>query len=218
MKYLKTTAIAAMSVIATLAVASIAGFQINEIIAEEGEDNGYIFAEDLKVTAQFTFRDGIELSQFEVFDQKSGFNTASEPASFVLERVVGYTPLLHKAVDEAHKWSRGSTEFQYKFFDVNVLLAKGGEVFRQFDYDKCRITNYEVETLRDKEEGWNTSKGFVIVDQFEFTCDGYSPQSVTYEKMMTPEKTTPTTSSLDLEEPKEFWYDHIKYQSPSFGN
>lgn len=216
MNYLKTTTIVAISVIATLAVASVAGFQINEIIAEETEDKGYTFAEDIKITAQFTFRDGSELSQFEVFDQKSGFDKQSEPVIFVLEKVVGYTPMLHEHADEAQTWTNVAYKNHHTFFDVDIILAKGGEIIRQFDYNQCRVTDYAVDTLHDKEEGWNTSKGFAVVDKFEITCDGYRPTSPTFEAMHVVEGAD-TTSSMDLEEPKEFWYDHINYQSPPFG-
>ena len=217
MKKSKTT-MTTISVITAFAVASIAGFQINEIIAEETEDKGYNFAEDTKIIAQFEFRDGTELYDFQVFTQKSGFDTL-DAAVFDLERIVGDTPTLHEAADKATKYSRSSgMDYNLKEFDVTVLVFQGGDPKRTFNYETCRITDYFVKTEHDKEEGWTTSKGFAVKDKFELTCDGYTPHSPVYEKMMNPKKIETTTSTMDLEEPKEFWYDHINYESIPFGN
>ncbi len=217
MNYLKTT-IAAVSIIATLALASIAGFQLNEIVAEEtSEKKGYTFAENTKITAVFSFRDGTEIADFEVFEQKTGFNLKQTPV-FVLERIVGSTPMLHKVSDMAHKYSVSFQNHNYQDFDVTILLAQEGNVIRQYDYTSCDITNNVVKTLHDKEEGWNTSKGFAVIDKYEFECFGYTPYSPIYQEMTNNEKQSNTVSSINMEEPKEFWYDHIKYKNLPFGN
>lgn len=217
MNYLKTT-IVAVSIITTLALASIAGFQLNEIIAEEtSEKKGYTFAENTKITAVFSFDDGTEIADFEVFEQKSGFDTSKSPV-FVLERIVGNTPMLHQASDMAHKYSRSVLASQYSDFDVTILLAQEGSVIRQYDYKSCDITDNIVKTLHDKEEGWNTSKGFAVTDKYKFTCSGYTPFSPVYQEMTNNEEKPNTVSSTNMEEPKEFWYDHIKYKNPPFGN
>jgi len=217
MNYLKTT-IVAVSIIATLALVSIAGFQLNEIVAEEtSEKKGYTFAENTKITAVFSFNDGTEIADFEVFEQKLGFDL-KQTAVFELERIVGNTPLLHKVSDMAHKYSLSSFNDGYNDFDVTILLAQEGNVIRQYNYASCDITNNIVKTLHDKEEGWNTSKGFAVIDKYEFTCSGYTPYSPVYEEMTNNGKKSTTVSSTNMEEPKEFWYDNIKYKNYPFGN
>jgi len=217
MNYLKTTMVA-VSIIATLALASMAGFQLNEIVAEEtSEKKGYTFAENTKITAVFSFDGGTEIADFEVFEQESGFDL-KQSAVFELERIVGNTPMLHQVSDMAHKYSRSTFDHQYNDFDVTILLAQEGNVIRQYDYVSCDITNNIVKTLHDKEEGWNTSKGFAVIDKYEFTCNGYTPYSPIYQEMTNNAKKSTTVSSTNMEEPKEFWYDHIKYKNSPFGN
>ncbi len=208
----------AVSIIATLALASIAGFQLNEIVAEEtSEKKGYTFAENTKITAVFSFNGGTEIADFEVFEQESGFDLNQTPV-FELERIVGNTPMLHKVSDMAHTYSRTTVNNAYNDFDVKILLAQDGNVIRQYDYTSCDITNNIVKTLHDKEEGWNTSKGFAVIDKYEFTCSGYTPYSPVYYEMTNNVKKADTVSSTNMEEPKEFWYDHIEYKNHPFGN
>ena len=208
----------AVSIIATLALASIAGFQLNEIVAEEtSEKKGYTFAENTKITAVFSFDGGTEISDFEVFEQESGFDL-TQSAVFELERIVGNTPMLHEVSDMAHKYSRSTFDHAYKDFDVTILLAQEGNVIRQYDYTSCDVTDNVVKTLHDKEEGWNTSKGFAVIDKYEFTCNGYTPYSPVYYEMTNNAEKSTTISSTNMEEPKEFWYDHIKFQKYPFGN
>ena len=60
------------------------------------------------------------------------------------------------------------------------------------------------------EEGWTGKSGFSITDNFELTCDGYTPYSPIYEQMNEKPKAE-TVSSLDLKEPFYTWSDHFKY-------
>lgn len=207
----KTTTIATIGMIAVL-VAGTLGFQYNEIIAQETEEKGHKFAEDTSITGVFKFRDGVELIPFEVFNQESGWD-ADDPVVFQMQKIVGDTPLLHQASDMARKFSRGNipNDFNYKFFDIEVILAQEGKILRTFDYLDCRVTDYEVATDFDKEEGW-MGKGFAVKDVFEFTCDGYTPKNQKYEVMHNQEKAH-TTSSLDLAEPFYTWTDHFKATS-----
>jgi len=200
MKYTKT-AIVTFSVIATMIITSAAGFNINEITAEEIESNGYVSAEDISITVEFVFHDGIEVSQFEVYDQKSGFDSTKN-AMFKLEKIVSTdTPRLHNAADAFQHLSRSSGQSweQYKF-DADVILAQGGSEIRKFEYSRCIVTDYKVDTLFDKEEGWTTSKGFAVIDEFEITCDGYSPFSQVYYDLTNGHKKGNTESSLDYQE------------------
>jgi hypothetical protein len=181
MNFKKTTTIA-LSAAVILSIASITGFQLTEITAEETEDKGYKFAEDVTITGLFNFQDGVELHQFQVFDQKQGFQARD---TFVLElqKIVGETPYLHKAADFSYKYrnSPGNQQTDYEF-DTTIIISQGGEQKRVFEYSGCFVSDYTVETLFDKEEGW-MGKGFAVVDQFEIQCTSYKPLNPVYEEM-----------------------------------
>ena len=214
MNFVKSTSLVAVSVIATLAVASIFGFQVSSITAEEDEDKGYTFAEDVSVTGVFKFREGTEVAQFEVFAQNSGWERA-EPFTFELQKIVGNTPMLHKHADFSQTY-RSSTvqKVSDNEFNVDIILSDGGDLKRVFSYDKCYVDSYFVDTLHDKEEGWNSSKGFAYIDVFEFQCRGYVPNNPQYEEMheITEDEEAHTTSSLDLVEPFQTWSDDFRYK------
>ena len=210
MNIVKTTSFAVVCVVASLAVASIFGFQLSEITAEETEDKGYKFGEGVSVTGEFLFREGPQVYTFEVFEQKSGFDRA-EPFVFELQGIVGDTPILHKHADESFFYR--SSEHQKKQnnpFNVNVILSSGGDAKRVFTYNNCHISDYMVETLFDKEEAW-MGKGFAILDAYEIQCTSYKPHNPQYAEMMTSEVELDTESSMDLKEPFETWSEHFKY-------
>ena len=208
----------ALGVIAILAIASVTGFGIpnTEGITTPSQPAKMVFVEDTSVTAVFDFRDGTEISAIQQYTQTGGYGTTtytsgtaksksqessettgrSKPA-FTLEKIVGGTPYLYEAADETQKYFASSGfEYDYKFFDVTVYLAKGGEVLRAFEYRDCTVVNYSVTTKSDNEEGY-TGKGFVLVDQFSFECKGYTPENPQWDKLNNKEQAK-TTSSLDL--------------------
>ncbi|MFB5598042.1 MAG: hypothetical protein ACE5RJ_03385 [Nitrosopumilaceae archaeon] len=189
------------SIIAIIAVTSFAIFQITEITAEESSEKKYTFANDVEISGVFSF-EGNEpsLIQFQVFTQESGFDRVSERATFKLVKELNdKSPLLYKAADMVWKYSNVPGMDYATEFDVSILLARGGEIIRQFDYTECIISDYAVETLFDKEEGWTTSKGFAVIDEFEVLCEGYAPVNPIYEKTNGYTlKKADTLSSLDL--------------------
>ena len=195
----KTISIIAISVVATLAIASISGFQLNEITAEESSEKKYKFANDVEIVGIFTFDNGAtELVEFQVFHQDTGFKRSSESVSFdLIKELNDQSPLLYKIADTAWKYGDIPGMDYMTDFDVQVLLAKGGEVIRQFDYSGCTITEYEVDTLYDKEEAW-FGKGFAVTDEFEILCEGYEPVNPTYEKTNGYTKKSDSVSTLDL--------------------
>ncbi len=204
----KTTSLAAFSVIATLAVASIFGFQISPITAEEDEDKGYKFAENVAVTGVFKFREGTEVVPFEVFTQTSGWGRA-ETYSFETQKIVGETPLLHKHADFSQTYRASQVQkTSDNEFDVEIIVSNAGDYKRVFSYNDCYVDAYFVNTLFDKEEGW-MGKGFVVSDNYEFNCRGYVPQNPVYEEQhaIGEDQKAHTTSSLDLVEPFETWAD-----------
>jgi len=218
MNYKHTLTMTALGAAALFAIASFTGHGIPDIegIVVSLQPSKMVFVEDISTTAVFQFRDGTEMTSVQQFTQTGGYGTTtistgtaktksqessettgrSKPA-FTMEKIVGGTPFLYEAADETQKYFANSGfEFDYKFFDVTVYLAKGGDVLRSFEYRDCTVVNYTVATKSDNEEGY-TGKGFVLVDQFTFECKGYTPQNPLW-KTMTQTDQAKTTSSLDL--------------------
>ncbi len=205
MEMSKTITLVALSVVATLSISTIMGFQVSDITAQKTEKNPYKTAEDLRTTMVFKFREGTELVPVQTFIQKSGFggdfgsSAFRDTPTFEIQKVPGNTPYLYEAADESQKY-RGrnvGVEYPYKFFDVEIMLAKGGKVIRQFNYQDCTVVSYKVDTLSDKEEAY-FGKGFAIIDQFEFECNGYKPDNPIYYQMKNNLAKANTTSSKDL--------------------
>jgi len=218
MNYKHAIPMTALGVVAVFAIASFAGFDIPNIdgITVPPQPSKMVFVEDVSTTAVFEFRDGTEIAPIQQYTQTGGYGTTtyssgtaksksqessettgrSKP-SFTMEKIVGGTPYLYEAADETQKYFANSGfEFDYKFFDVTVYLAKGGDVLRAFEYRDCTVVNYNVATKSDNEEGY-TGKGFVLVDQFTFECKGYTPENPLFDKLSQTEQAK-TTSSLDL--------------------
>ena len=200
MNILKTTSIVAVSVIATLAVAAIMGFQLTEITAQEVQKPQYLYVEGVEITGVFKFREGEELVSINVFTQTKGF-LRSEPFIFSMQKIVGFTPLLHKHVDESFLFRNSESQKQdWNPFDVDVLLATGPYEKRSFTYSKCFIKDYKVNTLRDNEEGY-TNKGFAVVEDYVLECrdmDIHNPSLTALEDAKN-DIEAQTKSSLDYQ-------------------
>ncbi len=189
--------------------------QGTQILAEEVDKKKYTNANDVTIHTVFTFREAVEESDgFQVYKQMSGFDRQTESPMFKLEGVVDYDRVyLYEAADMAYH--RGITDTQHKYgqFDVDIYLHKEGMTLRHFKYKDCSVVDYQVITLFDKEEGWTTSKGFAIIDEFEFECNGYQPNNPLYDLMKTNGYRASTQSSLDLDKNIETWEDHPKFQN-----
>lgn len=173
--------------IAILLGAVMTVFVTNQITAEEPKST-YNFAEATTVSAIFKYSTGeTEAIPFEVFEQERGFDLTDD-SLFKLEKVVGHTPLLHNLADESMKVTRSGEKFNSVFVDVDVLISRDGKVIRQLDYNRCLITDYKITTKHDEDQGWHATDGFSLVDEFEFTCDGYQPSSPPYQEMKQAEK------------------------------
>ena len=169
--------------ILVISLATLAGIAQPLVFAEEQHESQYTQANQVELYTEFTFREAVEKSYgFQVYNQISGFGGESHP-SFKLEGHVSADKLyLYEAVDSTH--SVGSDHFsKYGQFDVDIYLQQGESVFRHFNYVDCKVIDYKVTTLFDKEEGWNTSKGFAVIDEFTFECAGFHPYSPMYELM-----------------------------------
>jgi hypothetical protein len=214
MNYKNAITITALTVIATT---SLGLLQVSnaDAVTMAVQPEKFVFTEKISPTAEFLFRDGVETAPFQIFTQTAGFGTStlevnklaksgdssertgrSKPG-FVLEKIAGGTPYLYEAADEAQRnILTAGMEFPYKFFDVNIYLAAGDNILRSFEYRDCQVKNYFVQTRVDNEEGY-TGKGFAVVEQFSFECDGYAPQNPAMDKMNHVEKAK-TVSSSDL--------------------
>ena len=200
MNILKTTAIVAVSVVAALAVASIMGFQLSEITAEEIKAPEYLYAEGVSITGVFKFREGAELVPIQVFAQTKGFQR-SEPFIFSIQKVVGFTPLLHKHADESFLFRNSESQKQdWNPFDVEVILSTGPYEKRSFTYNKCFIKDYKVNTLRDNEEGY-MNKGFAVVEDMVLECRDMDMNNVSLQALENTKNDVEaqTKSSLDYQ-------------------
>ncbi len=157
--------------------------QVTQILAEEVDEKKYTSANDVVIHTVFTFREAVEESDgFQVYNQISGFDRQTESSMFKLEGVVDSNRVyLYEASDMAYKRGLSGSQHMYGQFDADIYLHKEGMTLRHFKYNDCNIVDYQVTTLFDKEEGWNTSKGFAIIDEFEFECSGYQPVNPLYD-------------------------------------
>lgn len=211
--------ILASIIIASLAIL-VGTTQVNQIVAEESDDKKYTKANDVAIHTVFTFREAIEESDgFQVYKQMSGFDRQSESPKFKLEGVVDFDRVyLYEAADMAYHRGIAESQHQYGQFDVDIYLHKEGMTLRHFKYTDCAVSDYEVTTLFDKEEGWTTSKGFAIIDEFEFQCSGYKPNNPLYDLMKTNGYKVSSQSSLELDNNMPTWEDHPKFKSVPFRN
>ncbi|QMU55133.1 MAG: hypothetical protein GKS07_09740 [Nitrosopumilus sp.] len=196
-----------------LAISMVAMFGITQqqISAEETNEKQYVRGNDVEIYTVFSFRESVEESgSFQIFEQLSGFDRVNESAVFKLEGAVNYDRIyLYEAADMT--FVRGVTNVQHDYgqFDVDVYLQKDGVTFRQFEYSDCNIVDYHVSTQSDKEEGWTTSKGFTTIDEFEFECNGYTPNNPLFDQMNSNVSKADTQNSMDLKD-TQTWSDVYK--------
>ncbi len=149
------------------------GGMLNQANAEE-----YDFVAGIHTEITFHFRDGIETVNFPVFSTTSNL-ISNVGSSFEVEGVVGNTPHLHKALDEAYLYGMstfsGSAghEFNYRFFNVDVDVVQNENTLKTFSYEDCEIAEHTIKTLTDDYESYLASdSGFAIVNSIEFRCGG----------------------------------------------
>lgn len=198
--------------IAVVAIASIALITgVSEapmVIADEENTKGlYKMADATQVVATFEFRDGVETVNIPDFSQDTDLTDTSRP-TYSFSKVVGDTPLLHEATDVFQKFMGRDASYPHHFndFESTVDVYADGKHVRAFEYSDCKINSYKIDTLSDKEEGYTTSKGFVVVESYTVECTGYEPHAIDYDTMVAYKKTTSNTlSSLDLIEQRAIW-------------
>ena len=139
----------------------------------------------VKIKTTFNFAEKVKvIDSFSVFQQVSGFDR-TDPAVFVLQGVVGIDKsILYRAADTEYQWRTDITGIEHRFseFGVTVTLEHEGFPIRTFDYKKCVVSNYSIDTLHDNDESYSKFSTFAIVDNFEFSCTGYQPLHYGYEE------------------------------------
>ena len=155
----------------------------NRSLVDYGE-SGFVFANDMRTSVTFDFKDGMEKIEFPVFNLVSGFAESGSVvvAEFEVEGVLGNYPLLQKAIDNSRKVS-GLGTASNPDFDALVEFTNGESVIRGLDFIDCRVSDAKITTQTDKEEGFTGKSGFVVVNQIGFTCAGIDPINTNYDKL-----------------------------------
>ena len=166
-----------LGLIAIFAVASVFGF--NNAFAEDAPT--LKLANDIQTVLTFTFKDGVEVVNFPIFNMDDDYIDKNTSPGFTVEGVVGPYPHLHRALDEAFKYKANpSYEYAYQLFEVDVAYVKNGETIKTLSYHDCRVGEYKVRTLNDSYESYtSSSSGFAITDEIDFQCSGLNPLSTT---------------------------------------
>jgi len=152
-----------------------------EPVTDFGE-SGFTFANGMRTSVTFVFDDGSEKIEFPTFNLISAYEENPNTPEFSVEGVLDYYPLLYRAVDNSREVSGiGSTS--NLDFDAMVEFTNGENTLRGIEFRDCIIADAKIDTQTDKEEGFTGKSGFVIVNQFGFTCAGLSSINSQYEKI-----------------------------------
>ncbi|MCV0431491.1 hypothetical protein [Nitrosopumilus sp.] len=159
-------------------------------------DSEFTFANNMRSALTFTYENGIEKIQFPVFNIISGYAESSENvvAEFQVEGVLEQYPLLYNAIEQSRKVSGLTTASNIKF-DVLAEFTNGESTLWGIDYSTCRISDAQITTKTDKEEGFTGKSGFVLVHQLSFVCSGMKGIDMNYDELR---GNTPSWSSNPL--------------------
>lgn len=93
-------------------------------------------------------------------------------------------PLLYEAIDKAYVLGTGKAiQHDFKIFDVDVLFTRADQNYRIFSYENCKVKNYNIDTLFDREETYMGKTKFAYVENIELECEGLQMWNPVYEKM-----------------------------------
>lgn len=189
-----TTVIAAIAVLSIALVVGLSQTQTSTAADAPKGNNVYVFAEGVSPQATFHFREKTVTYEFQgfttvtnLFSTTGNFQTKTVAPEFTLQKIVGETPYLHRAVDETFQYGgkQSGIEYPYQQFDVTVEFIVGGESVRTLNYGDCTISNYKVTAEFDKEEGYTTGgkTGFAQLETYTFQCTGFEPESPVYDHL-----------------------------------
>ena len=159
-----------------------------EPLTDFGE-SGFTFASEMRTLVTFLYDDGAEKIEFPVFNLVSAYEETPNTPEFSVEGVLDYYPLLYRSIDNSRSvYGIGSTS--NLDFDVLVEFTNGKDVLRGLEFRDCIVGDAKISTQTDKEEGFTGKSGFVIVNQFGFTCAGISPINMYYDDFLDTWKST----------------------------
>lgn len=157
----------------------------------------YKYAEDVRTYVTFKYDNGIERIEFPVFETMSGFSEIDKIAEFKVEGIINSYPLLHDAIDKSRNISGLSsgynTDFDATVEFVQGTLLGGQKLLRTIDYTDCIVDSSKIITQYDKEEGFTGKRGFAIVQQIDFSCEGMKPTNPRYGELSQNSLITKTT-------------------------
>ena len=147
-------------------------------------ESGFNFANDLRTSVTFMFENGVEKIEFPIFNLVSGYEESTDNvvAEFQVEGILDYYPLLYNAIDKSRQVSGLATASNIDF-DALVEFTNGESVVRGLNFKDCRISDAEITTRTDKEEGFTGKSGFAIVHQLSFTCSGIKGVNMHLDKL-----------------------------------
>lgn len=144
--------------------------------------NSQKLAEEVHSYATFFFNDGIEKIDFPVFKMNSGFEEKStQRPGFTLQGIATSHTLLDNALNKARKTGGISAAYNNDF-QVTVDFANNSKMLRTLAYSNCRVDDYKIDTLLDKEEGYTGKSGFAIVEEITVSCAGLTTKNYSGEK------------------------------------
>ena len=147
-------------------------------------DSGFKFAKDTKTYVTFMHDRGTEKIEFPVFNLVSAYEESQENvvAEFQVEGVLEYYPHLYNAIKNSRDVS-GTSYASNEDFDARVEFSNGEKTLRGFNFQECIVSDSQINTKSDKEEGFTGKSGFVVVHTISFTCSGIKPINMYYDEL-----------------------------------
>ena len=145
-------------------------------------ESEFKFANNMRTVVTFSFDGGMEKMEFPVFELESGYEESTQivTSEFKLEGIVDYYQRLHEAIDNARLVS-GNGYGKNTDFEALVEFTNGETTLRGFDFRDCRISEYEVVSKTDKEEGFTGKTGFAVTQEIGVQCSGFEPVNMYYD-------------------------------------
>ncbi len=147
-------------------------------------ESGFKFAKETSTFVTFMFDQGTEKMEFPVFNLVAAYEDSQENvvAEFEVEGILEYYPLLFQAIDNARAIS-GTSYASNEDFDVKVEFSNGEKTLRGFNFRECIVSDAQINTVSDKEEGFVGKSGFAVVNTMGFTCSGLKPINMYYDTL-----------------------------------
>jgi len=147
----------------------------------------YKYAEDVRTFVTFQYDNGIERIEFPIFETTNGFGEGDTTPEFKVEGILDSYPLLNDAIGKSRKVSglasAYNTDFNAKVEFIQGTLLTGEKLLRVIEYNGCIVDSAKIVTQYDKEEGFTGKRGFAIVQQTDFTCEGMNPINPGYDQL-----------------------------------